>query len=149
MAGPSPNTAYARSRMPTRRSNVLVSKSGCTSIRPPPGSTTASPAATTSSGATLLNNPLAAKVLSGASGVPSGFIGSLIGGITGSNEAPDPKLIQLLSVKGFLTNIPQLFKLLADLQGVMAHGDYYTPRAEFGGRSGPQVACDVMASFRR
>jgi len=36
-------TAYARSRMPTRRSNVLVSKSGCTSIRRPPGSTTASP----------------------------------------------------------------------------------------------------------
>jgi hypothetical protein len=30
-------------QMPTRRSNVLVSKSGCTSIRRPPGSTTASP----------------------------------------------------------------------------------------------------------
>ena len=29
--------------MPTTRSNVLVSKSGCTSIRRPPGSTTASP----------------------------------------------------------------------------------------------------------
>jgi hypothetical protein len=29
--------------MLTRRSNVLVSKSGCTSIRRPPGSTTASP----------------------------------------------------------------------------------------------------------
>jgi len=30
-------------RMPTGRSNVLVSKSGCTSIRRPPGSTTTSP----------------------------------------------------------------------------------------------------------
>jgi hypothetical protein len=43
VAGPSPNTAYARSRMPTRRSNVLVSKSRYTSIRRPPGRTTASP----------------------------------------------------------------------------------------------------------
>jgi hypothetical protein len=29
--------------MPTKRSNVVVSKSGCTSIRRPPGSTKASP----------------------------------------------------------------------------------------------------------
>jgi hypothetical protein len=43
VAEPSPNTAYARSRMSTRRSNVFVSKSGCTSIRRPPGSPTASP----------------------------------------------------------------------------------------------------------
>ena len=43
MAGPNPNTAYTCSSTLTRRSNVLVSKSGCTSIRRPPGSTTASP----------------------------------------------------------------------------------------------------------
>ena len=35
--------AYTRSSTLTKRSNVLVSKSGCTSIRRPPGSTTASP----------------------------------------------------------------------------------------------------------
>ena len=34
---------YTRSSALTRRSNVLVSKSACTSIRRPPGSTTASP----------------------------------------------------------------------------------------------------------
>src|SRR5271165_4768802 len=43
VAGPNPNTAYARSSALSRRSNVLVSKSGCTSIRRPPESTTASP----------------------------------------------------------------------------------------------------------
>src|SRR6266852_2647760 len=43
VAGPNPNTAYARSSALTRRSNVFVSKSGCTSIRRPPDSTTASP----------------------------------------------------------------------------------------------------------
>src|SRR6266704_3712184 len=43
VAGPNPNTAYARSSALTRRSNVFVSKSGCTSIRRPPGRTTASP----------------------------------------------------------------------------------------------------------
>ncbi len=43
VAGPSPNTAYTRSSRLTRRSNVLVSKSGCTSTRRPPGSTTVSP----------------------------------------------------------------------------------------------------------
>src|SRR5208282_1003408 len=43
VAGPSPNTTYTRSSTLTRRSNVLVSKSGCTSIRRPPGSTTVSP----------------------------------------------------------------------------------------------------------
>jgi hypothetical protein len=43
VAGPNPNTAYTRSSALTSRSNVFVSKSGCTSIRRPPGSTTASP----------------------------------------------------------------------------------------------------------
>jgi hypothetical protein len=43
VAGPNPNTAYTRSSALTSRSNVSVSKSGCTSIRRPPGSTTASP----------------------------------------------------------------------------------------------------------
>jgi hypothetical protein len=43
VAGPNPNTAYTRSSTLTSRSNVFVSKSGCTSIRRPPGSTTASP----------------------------------------------------------------------------------------------------------
>jgi hypothetical protein len=39
----SPNTAYTRSSTLTKRSNVFESKSGCTSIRRPLGSTTASP----------------------------------------------------------------------------------------------------------
>ncbi|MGV0041999.1 peptidoglycan-binding protein [Mycobacterium colombiense] len=96
-----------------------------------------------------LGNPLAATILGAQSGLPIGQISQLLGGIMGSTEQPDPKLIELLSVKGVLTNLPQLLTLLGDIQGVAAHGDYYTPRAEFGNRNGVQVACDVMAAFRR
>lgn len=100
-------------------------------------------------GAAALTNPLATSVLAGAAGMPANLIGSLIGGVLGSTDTPDPKLIQFLSVQGILSDLPGLFKLLGDIQGVAAHGDYYTPRAEFGNRNGPQVACDVMAAFRR
>lgn len=96
-----------------------------------------------------LGNPLAATILGAQSGLPISMIGQLLGGVMGSTEAPDPKLIELLSVKGVLTNLPQLLTLLGDIQGVAAHGDYYTPRAEFGNRNGVQVACDVVAAFRR
>jgi hypothetical protein len=97
----------------------------------------------------LLTNPLVGGILSAQSGAPTSFISSLLGGITGSGEPPDPALIQFLSVKGILTNLPGLLKLLADLPGIGAHGDYYTPRAELGNRNGVQVGCDVMAAFRR
>lgn len=96
-----------------------------------------------------LTNVLAAPVLAGAAGMPVGAVSSLLGAVTGSNEAPDPKLIQFLSVQGILTNLPGLLKLLADLPGIAVHGDYNAPKPEFGGRNGVQVACDVMAAFRR
>lgn len=100
-------------------------------------------------GGTALTNPLAVSVLAGASGAPPNIISSLIGGVLGAKDQPDPKLIQFLSVQGILTNIPALLHLLMAIPGVAAHGDYYTPRAEFGNRNGLQVACDVMAAFRR
>lgn len=96
-----------------------------------------------------LSSPLAVPILAGASGAPASLVSSLLGGILGATEKPDPKLIQLLSIQGVLTNLPGLLKLLMDLPGIAAHGDYYTPRTEFGNRNGVQVACDVMAAFRR
>lgn len=96
-----------------------------------------------------LGGALITPILASASGGSASAIGSLLGGVMGSTEAPDPKLIQFLSVQGVLTNLPGLFTLLGDLGGVAAHGDYYTPRAELGNRNGVQVACDAMAAFRR
>lgn len=100
-------------------------------------------------GMSALKSPLAVPLLAGASGAPANVISTLLGGVAGSTEAPDPKLIQLLSIQGILTNLPAMLKLLMDLPGIAAHGDYYTPRAELGNRNGVQVACDVMAAFRR
>lgn len=96
-----------------------------------------------------LGNPLAATILATQSGLPITQVGQLIGAVMGSTEKPDPKLIEFLSIQGVLSNLPGLLTLLGDLPGIGAHGDYYTPRAEFGNRNGVQVACDVMAAFRR
>lgn len=96
-----------------------------------------------------LTSAMTVPILAAQSGLPASQLSPLIGGVLGSSERPDPKLIEFLSVKGILTNLPALLKLLAALPGIAAHGDYYTPRAEFGNRNGVQVACDAMAAFRR
>lgn len=96
-----------------------------------------------------LASPLAVPILAGATGASSGLLGSVIGGVLGANSKPNPKLIELLSIQGVLTNIPQLIALLAALPGLQAHGEYHLPKPEFGGRTGIQVACDHVAAFRR
>lgn len=65
------------------------------------------------------------------------------------HEEVDRKLIELLSIKGVLTNIPALIGLLAALPGIVSHGEYHLPKPEFQGRTGIQVAQDAIASFRR
>lgn len=100
-------------------------------------------------GLTGLASPLAVPILAGATGVAPGLLSQLVGGINGTAEGPDPKLIEFLSIKGILTNLPALLKLMAAMPGIASHGDYYSPRPEFGNRGGVQVACDVMAAFRR
>ncbi|QSL99641.1 hypothetical protein [Mycobacterium phage Maco2] len=96
-----------------------------------------------------ITNPLAAGVLAGATGLPMSLIGSLISGVAGTNKKPNPKLIELLSIQGVLTNLPQLIRLLTQISGVQTHGEYHLPKPEFGGRTGIQVGCDIMAAFRR
>ena len=96
-----------------------------------------------------LASPLAVPILAGATGVGSGLLGTVIGGVLGAKSQPNPKLIELLSIQGVLTNIPQLIALIAALPGLQAHGEYHLPKSEFGGRTGIQVACDLVAAFRR
>lgn len=59
------------------------------------------------------------------------------------------RLIALLSPMGILTNIPELLGLLMALPGLQAHGEYHLPKVEFGGRTGIQVGCDLVAAYRR
>ena len=73
----------------------------------------------------------------------------IIGGISGTSQTPNPELIELLSVQGLLTSLPDLLSLIVALPGLQAHGAYHLPVAEFGGKTGPQVAYDVIAAFRR
>lgn len=96
-----------------------------------------------------LTGQLALPILVAQTGASAGQLSPILGGVIGANEKPDPKLIEFLSIQGVLSNLPGLIKLLADLPGIAAHGDYYSPRAEFGGRGGVQVACDIVAGFRR
>ena len=96
-----------------------------------------------------LASPLAVPILAGATGVGGGLLGTVIGGVLGAKSKPNPKLIELLTIQGVLTNIPQLITLLAALPGLQAHGEYHLPKPEFDGRTGVQVACDTVAAFRR
>lgn len=96
-----------------------------------------------------LGSPLALPILAGATGAPAGVLAPIVGGVLGSTEKPNPELIKLLSIQGLLTSAPDLIALLMAVPGVGVHGDYYAPKPEFGGRSGVQVACDIVAGFHR
>lgn len=91
-----------------------------------------------------------AAVLSAATGVAIPFLTQLLA----SGAIDDPFVVQLradLSAQGMLTvgGITKLIKTLAALPGIQTHGEYYLPKPEFGGRNGVQVACDIVAAFRR
>lgn len=77
----------------------------------------------------------------------------LLTGITGqlgsATSTPNPELLKLLSVQGLLTNLPDLMTLVMALPGLQAHGEYHLPKAEFDGRTGIQVGCDIVAAFRK
>ena len=65
------------------------------------------------------------------------------------HEEVDQKLIELLSLKGILTNIPALIGLLGALPGIQTHGEYHLPKPEFGGKTGIDVGRGIVAAFRR
>lgn len=73
----------------------------------------------------------------------------VVGGTNGTTQKPNPELVELLTVQGVLTNLPELLTLIKSLPGLQAHGEYHLPKPEFNGRTGIQVACDIVAAFRR
>jgi hypothetical protein len=89
-------------------------------------------------------------ILSAATGLDSSTVSQAVVAANGPTDAATIAAMEkLLTLQGVLTNIPQLITLVADLGGLATHGSYDAPHDEFGGRTGIQVACDVMASFRR
>lgn len=99
--------------------------------------------------------PVIMNLFGGLGGLSLGGLltGALGGAVVGAQNLPtedvDHKIIDLLSIKGVLENIPALFKLLAALPGIGSHGSYYDPHPEFGGRTGLQVACDAVMHTHR
>lgn len=97
--------------------------------------------------------PAAAPLIAGMTGMAAPLVNSLLGGIAGADNKPDPELVKLLSLEGILTNLPALIKTLIALQGIAIHGDYWALKPEFatedGPRSGVMVACDIVKDFRR
>lgn len=101
------------------------------------------------SGLTGLMSPLTVPILASTSGAPANMISTLVGGVMGSTDEPDPALLKLLSLQGILTNLPALLGLLLAMQGIAVHGDYYAPKPEFNGLSGFDVGFNLVAGFRR
>lgn len=54
------------------------------------------------------------------------------------------EILELLTPTGLLGSIMEMIPLLISLQGIAVHGDYFAPKAEFGGRNGVQVGLDVL-----
>ena len=91
----------------------------------------------------------ATSIIAGAAGVDQSLVGTVVQQVNTTREKPNPDLIELLSVRGILTHLPDLIGLIAALPGLQSHGSYHLPRPEFGGRDGHMVAYDHIAAFRR
>lgn len=95
-----------------------------------------------------------AQIIGLATGVALPFLRDALG----SGAATDPALDEFrkefeatLSARGLLTpqGIVKVFNSLKALTGLAAHGEYWQPKPEFGGRWGIWAAFDYVAAFRR
>lgn len=86
--------------------------------------------------------PAIANLLPGIGMVISAPLSMLLsvipGGTAGASAPPNPKLIELLSIQGLLTSLPDLVGLITALPGLQSHG-MYDHRAGY----------DIVAAFRR
>lgn len=94
---------------------------------------------------------LALGSLNGLQGLGNNpLLGQLMGQAGGGLDVATTKRIEdILSPTGLFENIGGLIGLIAALPGLQAHGAYHLPLADFGGRTGPQVGFDIIASYRR
>ena len=92
-------------------------------------------------------NPLgmgSAAALAAVTGVGLPILLKLIEGFSGA-PPPDPKLVEVFTAKGLLTNLPKLIKTLVVLVGgVQVHGLYHVPRPEFGNRTGVDIGIELV-----
>lgn len=86
----------------------------------------------------------AVPMLAGATGMSGSALTPLVGMAFGGGDEPPQELVNMLSLQGLLTNLPELIALLLALPGIQTHGEYHLPKDEFGGRTGIQVGCDLM-----
>jgi hypothetical protein len=91
-----------------------------------------------------VSSAAAIPVLSMASGMSGSALTPLVGMALGGGDEPPQELLDMLSIQGLLTNLPELIALLLALPGIQTHGEYHLPKDEFGGRTGIQVGCDLM-----
>lgn len=97
---------------------------------------------------------MAIGMIAGAQGLGNSIggnplLGNLLGqagGVDDGDPVPE-QMLELLSPTGVLANIPGLIGLIAALPGLQAHGEYWMSKPEFGGRTGIQVACDLVRTF--
>lgn len=59
----------------------------------------------------------------------------------------DAKLIEMFTIQGLISTLPQLIGLIAALPGLQNHGLYGQPFPELGNRSGEQVGRDLIDLF--
>ncbi len=93
--------------------------------------------------------PATTAIVAGTAGVDPALVGTVVQQVSTTRQKPNPDLIELLSLQGVLTHLPDLIQLMAALPGLQSHGSYHLPRPEFGGRDGHMVAYDHIAAYRR
>lgn len=81
--------------------------------------------------------------LAGLLGVGLGALAPMLGALAGA-PAPDPKIIDTLTLQGILSDIPRVIRTFIALGGIQSHNEYDRPKPEFGGRSGIEVGQQLV-----
>jgi hypothetical protein len=87
--------------------------------------------------------------VAGLAGLSLEFAGMLVNSYGG--KVADPEKVEFLKANVLISpaGVTRVIRTLASLPGIQTHGEYHLPKPEFGGRTGIQVGCDILAAFRR
>ena len=86
----------------------------------------------------------AVPLIASVSGMAPSLLTPIVAGSMGAGDEPPQELLDMLSVQGLLTSMPELLGLLLALPGIQTHGEYHLPKPEFGGRTGIDVGFDQI-----